>query len=76
MPIGADGDDDDDDDGADWALGDERLRNLVERAEQQPPSTDAPRSWRDMMEEDGWGEDGELEAAAGLEDEEDDLDLD
>ena len=75
--IGADGDDDDDDDGADWALGDERLRNLVERAEQQPPpSADAPRSWRDMMEEDGWGTDGELEVAAGLEDEEDDLDLD
>jgi len=58
-----DGDDDDDDDD-DWALGDDRLRALVERAEQgraeereasSKESEDGPKeAWRSFMAEDGW----------------------
>jgi len=62
--VEVDGDEGDDDD-ADWALGDEQLRAMVERAEQlaapSPPSTAAAGSedgsagdWRAMMAEDGW----------------------
>jgi len=64
MLVEVDGDEGDDDD-ADWALGDEQLRAMVERAEQlaapSPPSTAAAGSedgsagdWRAMMAEDGW----------------------
>ena len=70
----------DEDDGADWALGDERLRQIVESAERSASgdakaSGDGAGGWRAMMEEDGWTEESlEAELRAELAEEEQDDD--
>jgi ribosome-associated protein len=57
---------DDEEGGADWALGDDRLRAIVESAERKAmgdakASGDGAGGWREMMAEDGWSEEA-LEA--------------
>jgi len=84
MDSDADGEDD-----ADWALGDENLRAVVEAAELgassslsaddatgEPGGADGPGGWRSMMKEDGWS-DEELEAELlSLDLDDDDTDAD
>ena len=70
---------------ADWALGDDKLRALVEEAERGGEANEGATGsdWRSMMEADGWDAEGEdladalsTEAAAKSEEEEDDGSLD